>query len=64
MQSARTMVGLLAASFLLVGCDSGGGDNETAPPAETKAAVESALQKARPGPTAKGKAPASPGSTK
>jgi hypothetical protein len=60
MQRARIIVGLLAASFLLVGCDNGGGDNVTASPDETKSAVQAALQKARPGPAAKGKTPASP----
>ena len=59
MRSARIIVGLLAVSFLLVGCDSGGGGGETASPTETKTAVQSALQKARAGPTGKG-APASP----
>ena len=64
MQSVRMIVGLLAVSCLLAGCESGGGDGATASPTETKTAVESALQKARPGPTGKGGAPASPGTKK
>jgi hypothetical protein len=59
MQSARSIVGLLAVSCLLAGCDSGGGDT-TAPPNESKTANEAALQKFRPGPNKKGGAPASP----
>jgi hypothetical protein len=64
MQSARIVVGLLAVSCVLAGCDDGGGGTTTAPPSETKANVEAALQKARPGPTGKGGAPAASPSTK
>jgi hypothetical protein len=61
MQSARIIVGLFAISCLLAGCDGGSDGTTTAPPGETKANVEAALQKARrPGPTGKGGAPASP----
>jgi len=60
MQRVRIVVGVLAVSFLLAGCDSGDSGTTTAPPSETKASVEAALQKARPGPTGKGGAPASP----
>jgi hypothetical protein len=60
MQSVRIIVGLLAVSWLLAGCDGGGGDTTTASPDETKKSVESALQKFRPGPTGKVGAPASP----
>ena len=60
MQSARSIVGVLAVSCVLVGCDGGGGENTTAPPNESKAANEAALQKFRPGPSGKVGTPASP----
>jgi hypothetical protein len=59
MQSARILAGMFVVSCLLTGCE-GGGDNTTAPPSESKAAAEAAIQKARPGPMGKGGAPASP----
>ncbi len=58
MQSARIIVGLLAVSCLLAGCEGGSGTT-TAPPDETKASIQAALEKARPGPAVKGKVPAS-----
>jgi len=60
MQSARIMVGLFVVSCLLAGCDGGSGENQTAPPAEAKAAADAARLKARPGPTGKPLIPASP----
>jgi hypothetical protein len=58
MQRVRIVVGVLAVSFLLAGCDGGDSGTTTAPPDEAKAAASAALQKARPGPTGKGGAPA------
>jgi hypothetical protein len=52
------IVALFGISCSLAGCDDGGGGATTASPDETKAAVKSALEKARAGPTGKGGAPA------
>lgn len=58
MHNVRILVGLLAVSCVLAGCEGGGDGNTTAPASESKAAAEQAIAKARPGPMGKGGAPA------